>query len=239
MARGILILCTLVFSLLFIIVQKFEVVLRSKYLIILLAIFENIFVWMIVINHDDPKESFINNLMAKMTLDEKIGQFNLRDAHTSAVDSGQCVQNLKSIENSECGGLLNVSSDMALKFQDAAVKGSRLGIPLLYGLDVIHGYATIFSILIAQSCSWDTLGIRRIDRIVEEGCSSDGTNWFLSPMLDICRDACWGKIMEEYGEDPFLTSCFAKVIIGDYQENLKTNTDVDSLLQTSWTLWCC
>ena len=95
----------------------------------------------------------------------------------------------------------------------------RLGIPLLVGADVIHGYETIFPIPLALSCSWDTLAVERMARISAVEASADGICWTFSPMVDICRDSRWGRIAEGSGEDPYLGSLLAKAYVRGYQGN--------------------
>ena len=161
---------------------------------------------------------FIDNLMKKMTLEEKIGQLNL--PVTGEITTGQAKSSDISarIKRGEVGGLFNLKGVARIKdVQELAVKESRLGIPLLFGMDVIHGYETIFPIPLALSCSWDTLAIQRMARISAIEASADGICWTFSPMVDICRDARWGRIAEGSGEDPYLGSLLAKAYVHGYQ----------------------
>lgn len=103
--------------------------------------------------------------------------------------------------------------------QRIAIDSTRLGIPLLVGADVIHGYETIFPIPLALSCSWDTLAVERMARISAVEASADGICWTFSPMVDICRDSRWGRIAEGSGEDPYLGSLLAKAYVRGYQGN--------------------
>ncbi len=115
---------------------------------------------------------------------------------------------------------------------------SRLKIPLLVGADVIHGYETIFPIPLALSCSWDTLAVERMARISAIEASADGINWTFSPMVDICRDARWGRIAEGNGEDPYLGSLMAKAYVRGYQgNNMQGNDEILCLCETFRTLW--
>ena len=158
--------------------------------------------------------------MSKMTVDEKIGQLNLvtpGGAVTGSVVSSD-VDN--KIRNGQVGGLFGITGpDKIRQAQDIAVKNSRLKIPLLFGLDVIHGHRTIFPIPIGISCSWDTAMIRRSAVIAASEATADGLNWVFSPMVDIARDPRWGRISEGSGEDPFLGSAIAKAMVQGYQGN--------------------
>src|SRR5438552_2359566 len=166
------------------------------------------------------KTTFINNLMSKMTLDEKIGQLNLvtpGGAVTGSVVSSD-VDN--KIRNGQVGGLFGINGpDQIRQAQDIAVKNSRLHIPLFFGLDVIHGHRTIFPIPLGLSCSWDIPMIEQSARIAATEASADGLNWVYSPMVDIARDPRWGRIAEGAGEDPYLGSQVAAAMVRGYQGN--------------------
>lgn len=161
---------------------------------------------------------FIDSLMAEMTLQEKIGQLNLPAG--GDVVSGQVFETdlADLISTGRAGGFFNVKGvEKIMDFQRLAVEKSRLGIPLLVGADVIHGYETMFPIPIALSCSWNPDAIERMARISAIEASSDGVNWTFSPMVDICRDARWGRIAEGSGEDPWLGSLLAAAYVRGYQ----------------------
>jgi beta-glucosidase len=171
---------------------------------------------------------FINNLMKKMTLEEKIGQLNLvtpGGAVTGAVVSKD-VDN--KIRKGEVGGLFGITGpDKIRRAQEIAVTNSRLHIPLLFGLDVIHGHRTIFPIPLGLSSSWDTAMIKWSARIAANEATADALNWVYSPMVDIAHDPRWGRIAEGSGEDPFLGSQIAKVMVEGYQgNNLSKDTTV-------------
>ena len=122
------------------------------------------------------------------------------------------------IRKEEIGGFFNVKGIKKIyDLQRLAVEETRLKIPLIVGADVIHGYETIFPIPLALSCSWDTLAIQRMARISAIEASADGICWTFSPMVDICRDARWGRIAEGSGEDPYLGSLLAKAYVHGYQ----------------------
>lgn len=163
-------------------------------------------------------ENFIDSLMAKMTLQEKIGQLNLPAG--GDVVSGQVFETdiADLISTGRAGGFFNVKGvEKITDFQRLAVEKSRLGIPLLVGADVIHGYETMFPIPIALSCSWNPDAVERMARISAIEASADGVNWTFSPMVDICRDARWGRIAESSGEDPWLGSLMAAAYVRGYQ----------------------
>ncbi len=167
---------------------------------------------------DARMNAFINDLMKKMTLEEKIGQLNLvtpGGAVTGSVVSND-VDN--KIRKGLVGGLFGITGpDKVRQAQDIAVKNSRLHIPLIFGLDVIHGHKTVFPIPLGLSCSWDTALIERSARIAATEATADGLNWAFSPMVDIARDPRWGRIAEGSGEDPFLGSQIAQAMVRGYQ----------------------
>ncbi len=161
---------------------------------------------------------FIDNLMGKMTLQEKIGQLNLPvtgDIITGSTVSGDVVGKIKA---GQVGGLFNMKGVQSIRaLQEVAVKQSRLGIPLIFGMDVIHGYETVFPIPFAMSMSWDMDAIRNSARIASIEATADGICWTFSPMVDICREPRWGRMSEGNGEDPFLGSAICRAMIEGYQ----------------------
>ena len=175
---------------------------------------------------DREMDRFITDLMDRMTLREKLGQLNLPsggDLVTGSVMNGELSD---MIRKQEIGGFFNVKRIQKINaLQHLAVEESRLKIPLLVGADVIHGYETIFPIPLALSCSWDTLAVERMARISAIEASADGINWTFSPMVDICRDARWGRIAEGNGEDPYLGSLMAKAYVRGYQGNNMQGND--------------
>ncbi|MDY4556259.1 MAG: glycoside hydrolase family 3 N-terminal domain-containing protein, partial [Prevotella sp.] len=173
-----------------------------------------------------PMNEFIDELMSKMTLEEKIGQLNLlpgNDITTGAVMNSPLA---KLTEEGKLGAILNVKGQDKIKdLQRIAVKKSRLGIPLLVGQDVIHGYQTVFPIPLAQACSWDIKAIENGARIAAKEATAQGINWVYSPMVDISIDPRWGRVAEGAGEDPFLGSRIGEAMVrglqGDYgKENV-------------------
>ena len=164
------------------------------------------------------KDAFISELMSRMTIEEKIGQLNLLDAGQLNTGVGQKGVEDQAILKGEVGGFLSLQGvDRIREVQQYAVEKSRLGIPLLFGLDVIHGYHTIFPIPLALSCTWDMEMIERAARIAAIEATADGIPWVYSPMVDISRDARWGRIAESAGEDPFLGSAIARAMVMGYQ----------------------
>lgn len=163
-------------------------------------------------------DRFIDQLMKKMTLEEKIGQLNL--PVTGEITTGQAKSSdvAKRIRNGEVGGLFNLKGvERIREVQRQAVEESRLGIPLLFGMDVIHGYETIFPIPLGLSCTWDMKAIEESARIAAIEASADGISWTFSPMVDVSRDPRWGRVSEGNGEDPFLGAAIARAMIRGYQ----------------------
>ena len=169
---------------------------------------------------DAKMKTFVDGLMSKMTLQEKIGQLNLMVAGDITTGSAMDTQVGGEIAAGRMGGIFNIKGgDKIRSLQEVAVKRSRLGIPLIVGMDVIHGYETIFPIPLALSCSWDMAAIEQSARIAAKEASADGINWTFSPMVDVTLDARWGRYSEGGGEDPFLGGEIAKAMVRGYQGN--------------------
>lgn len=163
---------------------------------------------------------FINDLMSKMTLDEKIGQLNLPAAGDITTGSASSSDIGVKIKEGQVGGLFNiVSAEKIYQVQKVAVEQSRLKIPLIFGMDVIHGYKSVFPVPIGLSCTWDMELIGQSTRIAAMEASADGICWTFSPMVDISRDPRWGRIAEGVGEDPYLGGEIAKAMVKGYQGN--------------------
>ena len=176
---------------------------------------------------DSKMDEFVNSLMQRMTLQEKIGQLTLLGAGDIVTGSGGKSPVEGRIAEGRLGGVFNLKGVAAIRrLQDIAVKESRLGIPLLVGMDVVHGYETIFPIPLAMSCSWDTLAIERSARIAAKEASADGISWTYSPMVDISMDARWGRVAEGGGEDPFLGSCIARAMVRGYQGDYSSRENI-------------
>ncbi|HMU47913.1 MAG TPA: beta-glucosidase BglX [Chitinophagaceae bacterium] len=168
---------------------------------------------------DAKMKSFVDDLMKKMTLDEKIGQLNLLTPG-GGVATGAVVSKgvEEKISKGQVGGLFGVIGyDKIKQAQELAITTSRLKIPLIFGSDVIHGYKTTFPIPLALSCSWDVPMIERSARIAASEATADGLCWAFSPMVDISRDPRWGRIAEGAGEDPYLGSQVSKAMVTGYQ----------------------
>lgn len=165
-----------------------------------------------------PMSQFVTELMQKMTLEEKIGQLNLLpggDLTTGAVMNSPLAEKVGA---GELGAILNVKGVEKIKnLQEIAVKKTRLGIPLLFGQDVIHGYQTVFPLPLAQACSWDMAMIERAAQVAAAEATASGINWVYSPMVDIALDPRWGRVSEGAGEDPYLTSQVGAAMIRGYQ----------------------
>lgn len=162
--------------------------------------------------------TFVSNLMKRMTLDEKIGQLNLPGAGDITTGQASSSGIAEKIRAGQVGGLFNIKGVQKIReVQRLAVENSRLKIPLLFGMDVIHGYETVFPIPLGLSASWDMNLIEQSARIAAVEASADGISWTFSPMVDIARDPRWGRIAEGNGEDPYLGAQIAKAMVRGYQ----------------------
>ncbi len=171
-----------------------------------------------VVAQNKPMKEFVDELLSKMTLKEKLGQMNLLPAGNITTGAAQNNPIVRQIKDGELGGVFNIKGLNEIRtLQEMAIKKSRLGIPLLVGMDVIHGYETIFPVPLALACSWNLQGIENSARVAALEASAEGVNWTYSPMVDICRDARWGRIVEGAGEDPYLGSLIAKAMVKGYQ----------------------
>ena len=178
----------------------------------------------------DPAKmkSFIDVLMKKMTLEEKLGQLNLPAGAGDIVTGAAASSDIgKKIQEGKVGGLFNIKSVAKIKaVQKVAVEESRLKIPLIFGMDVIHGYQTTFPIPLGMSCIWDMSLVEKAASVAAQEASADGICWTFSPMVDISRDPRWGRISEGNGEDAYLGSRIAAAMVKGYQGNdlSKNNT---------------
>ena len=169
----------------------------------------------------------VESLLKKMTIDEKIGQLNLvtpgGGIATGSVVSANVEEKLKA---GQVGGLFGIAGPEKIKMaQDIAVKKTRLGIPLIFGSDIIHGYKSTFPIPLGLSSSWDMELLKKAAQVAALEATADGINWNFSPMVDISRDPRWGRIAEGAGEDPYLGSEIAKAMVVGYQgDDLKSAT---------------
>ncbi|RYE14125.1 MAG: beta-glucosidase, partial [Sphingobacteriales bacterium] len=171
-------------------------------------------------NLNAKRDNYIKNLMAKMTLDEKIGQLNLPSIGFDVTGPilSQGVE--EKIEKGQVGGVFNTYTPVAVrKLQELALTKTRLKIPLLFGYDVIHGHRTIFPVPLGLSATWDMPLIQKTARAAAAEASADGLNWVFSPMVDIARDPRWGRVAEGGGEDTWLGMQIAKAMVTGYQGN--------------------
>lgn len=174
-----------------------------------------------------PKAEFVSELLSQMTVDEKIGQLNLPTSGDITTGQSGSWDIAKKIEEGKVGGLFNIKSVQKIReVQRLAVEKSRLRIPLIFAMDVIHGYETVFPIPLGLSCSWDMKLIEQSARVAANEATADGINWTFSPMVDLSREPRWGRVAEGSGEDPFLCSRIAEAMVKGYQQNdlSKTNS---------------
>ena len=163
--------------------------------------------------------SFVSDLMKKMTLEEKIGQLNQVATPNSFVTGATVSSDIEAkIVAGNVGSILNsLNPEVTRKAQEAAVTKSPNKIPIIFGMDVIHGFQTIFPIPLALSCTWDMQLVEQSAQIAAAEAGASGIAWTFSPMVDIARDARWGRIAEGSGEDPYLGSQIAKAMVKGYQ----------------------
>ncbi|MFA9390666.1 MAG: beta-glucosidase BglX [Prolixibacteraceae bacterium] len=194
-------------------------ILKVQYLLYLLALV----LFMSCSKQDiepNKMDQFVEDLMKQMTLDEKIGQLNLPSAGDITTGSATSTGIGEKIRAGQVGALFNIKTAAKIRqVQRIAVEDSRLKIPLIFGMDVIHGYQTVFPIPLGLSCTWDMDLIERSARIAAIEASADGICWTFSPMVDISRDPRWGRMAEGSGEDPYLGSQIAAAIVRGYQGN--------------------
>lgn len=167
---------------------------------------------------ENPFEAKVDSILNLMTLEEKLGQLNLPSSGDITTGASQSSDIAKKIEEGKVGGLFNIKSVAKIReVQKIAVEKSRLGIPLIFGMDVIHGYETTFPIPLGLSASWDMGMIKKTAQMAAKEATADGINWTFSPMVDISRDPRWGRVSEGSGEDVYLGSEIAKAMVSGYQ----------------------
>ncbi|WP_445738123.1 beta-glucosidase BglX [Mariniflexile sp.] len=175
----------------------------------------------------NPFGKQVDSILSLMTVEEKIGQLNLPSSGDITTGQAKSSNIAKKIEEGKVGGLFNIKSAAKIRdVQKIAIEKSRLKIPLLFGMDVIHGYETTFPIPLGLSCSWDMEMIKKTAQMAAQEATADGINWTFSPMVDISRDPRWGRVSEGSGEDPYLGSEIAKAMVHGYQGDdlTKNNT---------------
>ena len=171
---------------------------------------------------DEIRNKKVDSLLSIMTLEEKIGQMNqyngFWDLTGPAPKNGAAAKKYEHLRKGFVGSMLNVRGvENVLKVQKIAVEETRLGIPLIIGFDVIHGYKTLSPIPLAESASWDLEAIEKSAKMAAKEAAVAGINWTFAPMVDISRDARWGRVMEGAGEDPFLGSKIATARVQGFQ----------------------
>ncbi len=179
-----------------------------------------------------PIESRIKDLVSKMNLDEKILQLNQYTAglNTNANNIGEAVKAIPA----EIGSLIYFSADPVWRnqIQKKAMEESRLGIPILFGFDVIHGYRTVYPISLGQACSWDPALVTEAAAVAAREAKLSGVDWTFSPMIDVARDPRWGRVAEGYGEDPYTNAVFGVATVKGYQgKNLNDPYSVAACLK--------
>ena len=166
---------------------------------------------------DAGMDAFVDDLLGKMTLEEKLGQLNLPASDDIVTGQAKSSNIGQMVADGKVGGVFNIKG----------VEKIRLGIPLIFGMDVVHGYETVFPIPLGLSCSWDMQSVEKSARIAAREASSAGICWTFSPMVDICRDPRWGRASEGSGEDPFLGAAIARAMVKGYQgDNLRNNDEI-------------
>ncbi len=178
----------------------------------------------------DSTDKKVEELLSKMTLDEKIGQLNQYTSSwemTGPVPEGKDQQKqLEMIKSGLVGSMLNVTgAEATRKAQQLAVENSRLGIPMIFGYDVVHGYKTMMPIPLAAASSWDPEVAKRSCQIAAKEAAASGIHWTFAPMIDIARDARWGRVMEGAGEDPYLGSVMAAAQVKGFQGDSLNSTN--------------
>lgn len=167
---------------------------------------------------DAAMDKFIADLLSKMTLEEKIGQLNLPSAGDFVTGQVKSSDIGKKIEKGEVGGLFNIKGVKKIReIQKMAVENSRLKIPMIFGMDVIHGYETNFPIPLGLAASWDMQLIEQSAKVAAQEATADGICWTFSPMVDLARDPRWGRVAEGAGEDPYLGGQIAAAMVRGYQ----------------------
>lgn len=161
----------------------------------------------------------VRELLERMTLDEKIGQLNQTPGgRQRALNSRLDAAALERVRRGEIGSFLHVAGAAEIReLQRVAVEESRLGVPLLFGMDVVHGYRTLFPVPLALASSWDPELMERTARVAAVEATAAGLNWTFSPMIDIARDPRWGRVVEGPGEDPYLASILTTAQVRGYQ----------------------
>lgn len=183
-------------------------------------------------NTADDCSNYVSDLLSRMTLEEKIGQLTLPAAGDISTGSSRRTFVEQQVADGLMGGILNIRGAQKIRhIQEIAVEKSRLHIPLIIGMDVIHGYRTGFPIPLAQSCTWDMKAIEEAAAIAAKEASACGICWTFSPMVDISRDPRWGRQAEGAGEDPYLAAEIARAMVRGYEGDLSKDTQIMACLK--------
>jgi len=205
----------------------------TKQILASVAVFSLCFIGCTRPSDEQRMNHFIDSVMSEMTLAEKLGQMNLPVTGNIVTGQAQSSDIAQQIREGRVGGLFNLKGAQAIReVQRIAVEESRMGIPLLFGMDVIHGYETVFPIPLAMAATFDTEAAECMARVSAKEASADGICWTFSPMADVCSDARWGRISEGFGEDPYLSSMMAAAMVRGYQtDNLADSTSIMSCIK--------
>src|SRR5574344_65141 len=179
-----------------------------------------------------PSDLRVSDLLSRMSREEKILQLNQYTLgfNNNINNKGEEVKNLPA----GIGSLIyfETSPDLRNKMQERAIKNTRLGIPIIFGFDVIHGFRTIYPISLAQGCSWNPHLIRLACNVAAQEAKMAGVDWTFSPMIDVCHDPRWGRVAECYGEDPYTNGIFGAASVRGYQgKNMKDSTSIAACLK--------
>lgn len=205
---------------------------QAKVFVATMVIFLLLFTTALAQTSTQKMNTFISGLMSKMTLEEKIGQLNLPSAGDFTTGTATNSDIGTNVKKGNVGGLFNIKGvDKIKAIQKVAVEESRLKIPMIFGMDVIHGYETTFPIPLGLSATWDLPAIEQSARIAAIEASADGISWTFSPMVDISRDPRWGRVSEGSGEDAYLGSQIAKAMVKGYQGTLTKNNEIMSCVK--------
>ena len=167
---------------------------------------------------DPSEEHFVDSLLAQMSIEEKLGQLNQLSGVGEPTGPGGAPAGIERIRRGEVGSIFNVvGADTTRKLQRIAVEESRLHIPLVFGLDIIHGYRTTFPVPLAEAASWDPSAAERSARVAATEAAASGLAWTFAPMVDVARDPRWGRIVEGAGEDPVLGAAMAVARVRGFQ----------------------
>ena len=190
----------------------------NRYSFVIFSIIVSISTAVMAQETNNPYKTKVDSILKLMTLEEKLGQLNLPSSGDITTGASQSSNVAKNIEDGKVGGLFNIKTVAKIKeVQKIAMEKSRMKIPLLFGMDVIHGYETTFPIPLGLSASWDMELIEKTAQMAAQEATADGINWTFSPMTDISRDPRWGRVSEGSGEDVYLGSRIAEAMVKGYQ----------------------